>query len=83
MRIKKCCVHLKKDKQKRKKLTFTRFYNATTFICELAVLQACSRGVRAFPFGAAAGACGFVFVTPDFEFAATDMAVNVSGFGLE
>jgi hypothetical protein len=76
------CVKKRTNKGKKCKLMLAGFDNATAFVSELAILQARGRGVRSFPFCAAAGAGGFVFVAPYFEFAATDMAVNVSGFGL-
>jgi hypothetical protein len=63
-------------------LVFSRFYDASAFIRKLTVLQANSIFVGAFPFGAAAGTGGFVFVTPDFQFATADVAVDVGGFRL-
>jgi hypothetical protein len=66
MNKKVLCAPKKQTKRKICKLTLAGFYNATAFIGELAILKASSRWVRSLPFGAAAGAGGFVFVTPDF-----------------
>ena len=40
------------------------------------------RFVGAFPFGSAAGAGGFVFVTPDFKVSTAYVAFNVGWFRL-
>jgi hypothetical protein len=49
----------------------------------LAVLEAHSVFVGAFPFGSAAWTGGFVFVAPDFEFRTAYVAVDVGWFGLQ
>ena len=50
---------------------------ASAFVGVLTVLGACCVGVRAIPFGAAAWACSFIFIAPDFQFGAADVTVNV------
>jgi hypothetical protein len=64
-------------------LFFARCDYASAFVSVLAVLKANRVFIRAFPFSAATGARGFVFVTPDFKFSTTDVAVNVGGLGLQ
>ena len=56
---------------------------SSAFICILAILKTRSGWVGAFPFGSAAGTRGFVFVAPNFKFAAADVAVDVGGFRLQ
>ena len=62
---------------------FFGFYDSSAFVGVLAVFEACSVAGWAFPFCSATGACGFVFISPDFQVASTNMTFNVRGFGLD
>ena len=61
---------------------FAGFYDASAFVGVLAVFETCCGFVGSFPFSSTFGAHGFVFITPNFEVAAANVAFNVGWFRL-
>jgi hypothetical protein len=64
-------------------LGFAGFQYASAFVRVLTVFQAGSGFVGAFPFSTAFRADGAVFVAPDFQVGAANVALNVGGFWLK
>jgi hypothetical protein len=76
-------IFLKKKKKLVNSLVFSGFYDSSAFVGVLAVFEACSVAGWAFPFCSATGTCGFVFISPDFKVASTNVTFNVRWFGLD
>ncbi len=62
---------------------FSGFYDSSAFVGVLAIFEACGVAGWTFPFCSATGACGFVFIGPDFKVASTNVAFYVCWFGLD
>jgi len=75
-------LSIKKSCRKKSGLFFASGYYSSAFVSVLAILKTNRVFVWAFPFSTTTGASGFVFVTPDFNFGAAYVAVNICWFGL-